>query len=150
MWILIQVLTLIKDAVRAVRAAPSCIPDGVEAANPQFVGLKVQCRFFLFPFANVQVQFDEFDVSLCKFQSRFIRAQVLHLCRRECVAADACSAAALSRVKDVACILQFQNLNTCAKKRGFFLTQWKVSQWTVGLHVKDIKQPPQVVPLILT
>lgn len=85
MWILLQVLTLIKDAVRAVRTAPSCIPDGVEAANPQFVGLKdlesavsflpVSSRFCLwFPFANVQVQFEEFDVSLCKFQSRFIRA----------------------------------------------------------------------------
>ena len=122
MWILLQVLTLIKDAVRAVRTAPSCIPDGVEAANPEFVGLKVQCRFCLwFPFANVQVQFDEFDVSLCKFQSRFIRAQVLHICWRECVAADACFfSAALSRVKDVACILQFQNLNTCAKKQRFF------------------------------
>ena len=120
MWILLQVLTLIKDAVRAVRTAPSCISDGVEAANPQFVGLKVQCRFFLFPFASFQIQFEEFDVSPCKFQSRFIQAQVLHLCWRECVAADACSAAALSHVKDVACILQFQNLNTCAKKTCFF------------------------------
>lgn len=65
MWILLQVLTLIKDAVRAVRTAASCIPDGVEAANPQFVGLKVQCRFPVssrfFPFLS--------SVSICKFSS---------------------------------------------------------------------------------
>ena len=57
MWILLQVLTLIIDAVRALRTAPYIIPDGVQAAsNPQFAGLKclkVQSRFLFLSLVSI-------------------------------------------------------------------------------------------------